>query len=213
MSKDNVVRELLEERGRTFADELGIPLERGEPSPLFRYLAFCLLGSARIGCQHAVDAARALADEGWTTAEAMKGATWRQRTDVLNRSGYARYDESTSRMLGETSELLVEKYGGDLRKLRDAAGRDPRRERELLKECKGIGDVGVDIFFREAQAIWDELYPFADDRALETARRLGLGGSAEDLAGLVPEEDFPRLLAALFRTGVAGDHDRFSSEA
>jgi hypothetical protein len=50
--------------------------------------------------------------------------------------------------------MVVEKYGGDLRNLRKSAapgGRpDPARERKLLKEFKGIGDVGANIFFREA---------------------------------------------------------------
>jgi len=70
---------------------------------------------------------------------------------VLNRAGYARYDESTSRMLGDTCALLLERYRGDLRKLREEAGHDPQRERALLKEFKGLGDVGVDIFSREGR--------------------------------------------------------------
>ena len=72
-------------------------------------------------------------------------------------------------MLGDTALMLLDKYRGDLRQLRAAAGRDPRRERLLLKECKGIGEVGADIFCREAQITWDELFPFADRRALEAA--------------------------------------------
>jgi hypothetical protein len=50
--------------------------------------------------------------------------------------------------------MLQDKYQGDLRKLRDAAEREPGRERALLKECKGLGEVGVDIFMREAQIVW-----------------------------------------------------------
>jgi hypothetical protein len=94
---------------------------------------------------------------------------------VLNQAGYARYDERTSTILADTSALLLDRYGGDLRRLRAAAGHDSAAERRLLKEFKGIGDVGVDIFFREAQRAWSELYPFADRRALQAAGRLGLG--------------------------------------
>src|SRR5207248_1977231 len=83
------------------------------------------------------------------------------RARVLNESGYARYDERTSTALADTAQLIVDRYGGDLRRLRRAADRDPTVERRLLKQCKGIGDVGVDIFFREAQRTWAELYPFA----------------------------------------------------
>ena len=90
---------------------------------------------------------------------------------------------------------------------RAAAERDPQRERALLKECKGIGDVGADIFCREAQLVWDELFPFADRRALQAAGRLGLDDDAGRLARRVSRKDYPRLLAALVRTGLARDFD------
>lgn len=98
-------------------------------------------------------------------------------------------------------------YGGDLRRLRDAADRDLDRERELLKECKGIGDVGAEIFLREVQLVWDEVHPFADDRALRAARALDLGADAESLTRHVSRGDYPRLVAALVRTELAGDAD------
>jgi hypothetical protein len=206
-SKDRIVEALLERHGRTYAQELGIDLGRGTPSVLFRWLCASLLLSARISADLAMQAARALTREGWTSARRMADATWEQRTRTLNQAGYARYDESTSRMLGDTAKLLLDKYRGDLRRLRDVAGRDPARERALLKECKGIGDVGADIFCREAQSAWDELFPFGDRRALEAAGRLGLEDDAGGLARRVSREDYPRLLAALVRTGLAKDFD------
>jgi endonuclease III len=206
-SKDRIVATLLERHGRTYAEELGIRLERGTPSVLFRWLCAATLLSARIGAEAAMQATRALAKQGWTTAEKMAATSWEQRTRTLNEAGYARYDESTSRMLGDTAELLLDKYRGDLRQLRAAAERDPQRERTLLKECKGIGDVGADIFCREAQVAWDELFPFADRRALQAAGRLGLDDDAGRLAKRVSRKDYPRLLAALVRTGLAKDFD------
>jgi hypothetical protein len=206
-SKDQIVKALLERHGQTYAAELGIDLERNTPSGLYRWLCAATLLSARIGADLAMQAARALADQGWITAQKMADTTWEQRTRTLNQAGYARYDESTSRMLGDTAEMLLDKYQGDLRRLRDAAGRDPGRERTLLKECKGIGDVGADIFCREAQVAWDELFPFADRRALEAAGRLGLEDDAARLAGRVSRKDYPRLLAALVRTGLGKDFD------
>lgn len=204
------IRLLLETHGRTFSGELGIRLDDGTPSPLFRWLVASTLLSARIGWDIAMNAAQALSDRGWTTAEKMADSTWEQRTQVLNSSGYARYDESTSRMLGDSVEILMDKYGGDLRRLREAARRDPGDERKLLKEFKGIGEVGADIFFREVQTAWDELFPFADRRALEAAKRLQLEEDAASLAGQVRREDFPRLVAALVRVSLSRDYDRFS---
>jgi hypothetical protein len=126
---------------------------------------------------------------------------------VLNRHGYARYDERTASMLGDACELLLDRYRGDLRRLRAEAGQDPRQERRLLKEVKGLGEVGVDIFFREAQVVWGELFPFVDRRAVQAARRLGLDADPGALAGGRRPEVFARLVAALVRTGLAHDHD------
>jgi hypothetical protein len=204
---DNTLNTLLDRYGRTYADELSIDVAANTPAPLFRLLCFALLASARISADIAVEAARALTDEGLTTAGAMADSTWRGRTDVLNTSGYARYDESTSRALGATAELLMDRYSGDLRKLRAQADGDIDTLHSLITECKGIGDVGAAIFFREVQAAWDELYPFADDRALDVADRLGLGDDPGVLAKLVSKEDYPRLVAALVRAGLAGEDE------
>jgi endonuclease III len=208
-----VVRALLQRHGTTYAEEIGIRLGRGGPSPLFRLLCAALLLSARISADIAVAAARALADHGWTTPRKLADATWAERTRVLNRAGYARYDERTSRMLEDTARHLLDAYGGDLRRLRDAAERDPEQERRLLKEFKGIGDVGADIFLREVQRAWPELRPFFDRRALASARRLKLPAEPEELAALAPRGDTARLAAALVRAGLAKDHRAILSDA
>ncbi|WP_108658777.1 hypothetical protein [Acuticoccus kandeliae] len=197
MSKADTVRTLMAAHGETFAGALGIPLARNTPSPLFRWLTACLLFAAPIGHAQAMSAARALADAGYRTAKAMAASTWSERVAVLNTHGYARFDESTARKLGAMADLLLDRYRGDLRRLREAAGRDPAEERRLLKEVKGVGDVAVDIFFREAQGVWVEIHPFADAVALRAAKRLGLGRNAQALATRVPRAEFPRFVSAL----------------
>jgi endonuclease III len=162
--------------------------------------------SARIGSQIAAEAARNLAKRGWRTPQKLAESTWEQRVKALNEAGYTRYQERTATMLGDLTEHLLERYGGDLRKLRDDAQRDPKRERTLLKEFKGLGDVGVDIFFREVQVAWDELFPFVDRRALDAAGRLKLPKDAERLADLVGHNDYPRLVAALVRVELEDDY-------
>jgi hypothetical protein len=207
--RDALVAALLDARGRTFCDELGIDIAAGSPSALFRWLVAALLFSARIDAGIALRAARALSEAGMTTPEAMADAGWEARVRVLNRAGYARFDERTATMLGESCALLLDRYGGDLRRLREDAGAVPAEERKRIKAFKGIGDVGADIFFREAQIPWPENRPFADRAALQTAGAMGLPESAGRLAALVAEEDFPRLVAALVRTTLAGDAATF----
>ena len=168
-TRAEVVATLLARSPRTYAEEVGIR-RVDTPGGLFKVLVMSLLMSARIRAGAAVSGTAALFDRGWTTAARMADSTWEQRTRVLNRSGYARYDESTARMLADTAALILDRYHGDLRRLRDAADREPAAERRLLRECKGIGEVGCDIFFREVQPAWDELWPFVDRRNLAQPR-------------------------------------------
>jgi hypothetical protein len=206
-SRQAVAAALLDRHGRRFAEELGIDVAKGTPSALFRLLCASTLMSARIGSGIAMDAARNLAKQGWRTPQKLAASTWKQRVAALNDAGYTRYQERTATMLGDMAELLLDRYRGDLRRLREAAGRDPRRERSLLKEFKGMGDVGVDIFFREAQVGWEELFPFADRRALDAAGRLRLGKDPKALVTLVGEQRFAQLVAALVRVGLEDDYD------
>jgi hypothetical protein len=180
---------------------------------LFRLLCASALMSARISASIATEAARNLGKRGWRTPKKLADSTWEQRVDALNDAGYTRYQERTATMLGDLAEHLLDRWNGDLRRLRDEAERDPRRERRLLKEFKGIGDVGVDIFFREAQVGWDELFPFADRRALDAAARLKLGKDSKALVRLAGRNDFPRLTAALVRVELADDYDAVRSAA
>jgi endonuclease III len=203
---------LLARHGRTFSNELDIEIHANTPSALFRLLVAAMLFSARISARLAIQAARALTDQGWVTPEKMVAASWEERTRTLNRSGYARYDERTSRMLEDTARLILDRYQGDLRNLREASGRNIDRERQQLKEFKGIGNVSVDIFLREVQVAWDELFPFVDERARQNAKELGLPTDAQSLLELVGKDDFPRLVSALIRVGLAGDHEEMLKE-
>lgn len=206
MSQKDTVKELLDKYGSTFCAEIGIPIEKGTPSALFQWLFSANLFSARIGSSIATDAARALIKDGLTTPEKMKNTTWNHRVRILNEAHYTRYQEKTSTFLGDLSEFLVEKYKGDLNNLKEEAGKDQQKLQELLKEVKGMGDVGVDIFLREAQAAWTDLYPFADKKALQAAQRIDLPKEPEKLAGLVSRKDFPRLIAALVRVDLENDY-------
>ena len=84
---------------------------------------------------------------------------------------------------------------------------------KLLKEFKGIGDVGVDIFFREAQTAWDELYPFLDDKAQDAAKKLDLPTDAEALVKLSDRSEFPKLVAALVRVDLDDAYDQVANTA
>ncbi|MFC8917937.1 endonuclease [Streptomyces sp. NPDC057116] len=198
---ETTVRVLLDEEGRTYAEQAGVHL-RDTPQPLYQLLVLAHLLSARIRADTAVAAARALFDAGMRDARHMRDATWQQRVDALGEGGYRRYDERTATQLGKAAELVLDEYGGDLRRLRDRAGGDVERLRDLLQEVPGIGPAGADIFLREAQGVWPELAPYLDGKTLDGARRLGLPTDPEALAGLAGKEELPALAAALVRAAL-----------
>jgi endonuclease III len=193
-----VVRAVLDRYGRTYAEEAGIRLA-DKPSPLYQLLVLAMLLSARISADVAVAAARELFAAGYRSPTAMRRASWQDRVDALGRGHYRRYDERTSTMLGKGAELVLDRWHGDLRRLRDEAGGDPGRIGELLTEVPGIGPTGADIFLREVQAVWPQVAPHFGGRAVEGARKLGLPVDERQLADLVgPPRAQARLAAALF---------------
>jgi hypothetical protein len=200
-SARDTVRRLLDEAGRTYADQAGIQLA-DKPAPLYRLLVLAVLLSTRIKADIAVAAARELVESGMGTPHRMLEASWQDRVDALGRAHYKRYDESTATALGDGAQLLLDQYGGDLRRLRKRADRDPTRIRELLTAFPRLGPVGADIFAREAQAVWPELRPALDRKTLDGARRIGLSGSPADLAELVDDDRLADLAAALVRVAL-----------
>jgi endonuclease III len=200
-SDQDIARALLDRHGRTYAADAGIRLA-DRPAALFQLLTLALLLSARIRASVAVAAARELFSAGFTTAKKMADASWQDRVDALGRGGYRRYDERTSTMLGGAAELVQHRWGGDLRRLRADAGGDQGKLRALLTDVPGIGDTGVDIFCREAQAVWPDLRPYVDRKALDGAARLGLPNDADAVAALVEPDDLARFVAGLVRVAL-----------
>lgn len=204
MDTAETVTRLLREHGRTYADEAGITL-RDKPAPLYQLLVLTVLCSIRIRSETATAAARELFAAGLRTPRAMADSTWQQRVDALGRAHYVRYDESTATALGDGAELLLDRFHGDLRKLREQAAGDTGRLHELLREVPRIGPVGADIFCREAQAVWPELRPYFDERSRTAAAELGLPRTPAGLARHVPAKDLARLAAALVRVSLSGN--------
>ncbi|MFI1828224.1 endonuclease [Streptomyces sp. NPDC020412] len=212
VAQRSTVRRLMWEYGRTHAAEAGVRL-RNTPAPLYQLLTLCVLFSVRIKADIAVAAARELFAAGMRTPRAMAAAPWQDLVDALGRAHYRRYDESTATALGAGAEFVLDRYGGDLRRLRAAADGDPARLRELLQEVPRIGPVGADIFCREAQGVWPELRPAFDARARHAAGALGLPNTPEGLARLVSADDLPRLAAALVRVELARAADGLHATA
>jgi hypothetical protein len=197
----DTVRRLLKVAGTTYAEQAGIRLA-DRPAPLYRLLVLSVLLSTRIKADIAVAAARELFKAGCGTPRGMLKASWQDRVDALGRGHYVRYDESTSTALGEGAQLVQDRYRGDLRRMREAAGGDTAELRRLLQETPRLGPTGADIFCREAQGVWPELRPYLDRKALDGAKRLHLPSDPQQLAELVSDGELGTFAAALVRVAL-----------
>lgn len=198
---EDTVRHLLDKAGQTYAAEAGITL-RDKPAPLYQLMVLSVLLSTRVKADIAVAAARELTKAGMGTAKGMLDTSWQSRVDALGRAHYKRYDESTATALGDGARLLLDRYRGDLRRLRKRADGNPTTMRELLTEFPRLGPVGADIFAREAQQVWPELRPALDGKALAGARRVGLPDDPDRLAALSTDDRLANLAAALVRVSL-----------
>ncbi len=198
MTQRETIRRLLKNAGRSYARQAGIRLT-DTPASLYQLLVLALLLSTRIHGSIAVAAARELRAAGYTTPQRMAEAGRQDLVAVLGRAHYRRYDESTAARLGQGARLLIDRYGGDLRRLAQQGDHDPERVAELLRDFPGIGPLGAAIFLREAQAVWKWLQPYLDQRVAEAAERFGLPHTARGLASAAGTGDLSRLSAALIQ--------------
>lgn len=189
--KKRLVRRLAGD-GRGFAERYGFRVVNN-PSQLFQVLYLSVLLARRGDFRKAVDTASALRDAGWDSAARMARSLHEDRARVLRAAGQRGDVAALADTLGDLARTIVDRYRGDLRRLRTEAHQDPARERRMLTALPGVDDEVADLFLREAQAVWREVAPVADRRALAAARRLGLGRSAADLAGLAGSGESERL--------------------
>lgn len=206
-------RAVLEREGRGFAEEIGLR-RTNNPASLFGLLVTAVLVAPRGEASGPATAAHEVTNR-WHTAADLADASEQdiakelgaavEGVDRSDRDDSASDDAGTLRALASS---VGDTWGGDLRRLRDEAGHDPARERELLIGLPGVDDGVADVFLREVQVLWSEVSPFADARALRAASVLGLGESAEDLARYGSDaEKIGRLAGALARIDVEGSYD------
>jgi endonuclease III len=197
-SAEDIARAVLRRYGTSYSEQAGIRLD-DRPAPLFQLLVLAELLSARIGTGIAVATAVELRNAGWTTPQRLRDAGRSGVVAALGRGGYRRYDERTATQLRAMAELVLSRYGGDLRGLADEADGDVVRAAKLLQEVEGIGPTGAAVFLREVQGVWPWVRPYLDDRARAGARRVGLPDDVGRLGRLVDADDVARFAAGLVR--------------
>jgi endonuclease III len=195
-----VVRRLLKVAGTTYATEAGVRI-RDKPMPLFQLLVLCMLASKPIDAAIAMRAGRELFSEGLRTPKTVLRSDRRTMINAFGRAHYVRYDESSATRLTEIAQRAVHEYSGDLREIARRSARNIDAAKRMLKQFKGIGDTGADIYLREVQDVWPWVRPYFDKRAVRAAKALKLPTDPTKLGALAPRAN-ARLAAALVRASL-----------
>jgi endonuclease III len=207
--KRRLVRALRSRMGRGFAEEYGFRVI-ANPARLFQILYLSILLANDRDYRRAVRTAQMLRDRGWESAANMARSLHDERAALIRMAGRKRDAEKLAATLGDLAQKIVDRYRGDLRRLRSEAQRDAGRERALLKKLPGVDDRAVDLFFREVQVLWPEVAPFVDRRAMAAARKLDLGRSVADLTVLAKARESEKLAwlaGALARVDLENRYD------
>ena len=195
-----LVDALMDRHGTTYAEELGIDVAKGTPAPLWQLLAAALVFSTGLNHETTLRGARAVNEV--RSPEAVAEAGFDGMREALHGARMQR-TQQVARQLVDAADHAVGAYGGDLRRLREAAGGDAGQMSELLQEFKGIGPNGAEIFLREVQAAWPELRPYVDRRGKDGAKRLGL--KVGELGDLAPKGHEAAFATALVRASFEDD--------
>ncbi|RAH86515.1 hypothetical protein BO86DRAFT_385360 [Aspergillus japonicus CBS 114.51] len=151
----------------------------GSPETLLAMVIDAMLKSRPISHDLSQCAVNHLIEVGFHDIRKLSESSWEERAMALKDGGYNRYREQGATNLGEMVELVNDKYAGDLNNLLKKAKNDRKKTRQLIKEIKGLGDLGADLFLNNVQSVWPSMAPFLDGRSLETADKVGLGTDLE----------------------------------
>ena len=138
----------------------------------FKWFLASILFAKRISAETAKETYYNFEQEELTNPDAILEAGWDRLVEVLDSSGYTRYDFSTATNLLGIAKTLKQKYG-TLERL-NAEASSPTDLENRLQEFKGVGPVGVNIFLRELRGIWKNAKPQPSSMATSTARKIGL---------------------------------------
>jgi hypothetical protein len=169
-------RALVRALGGRYSNELGIDVDGGDAEVERWFLAATLFGT-RISARVAERTFAVLADAGLVRIAQARHVPSEELTALLDAGGYARYDFRTTTRLEELSEVIDDRYGGQVA----AIGRQFPGYQELraaLDALPGWGAVTIGLFLRELRGVWPGARPPLDDRAAAAADHLGLLASS-----------------------------------
>lgn len=158
--------------------------------------------------------------------EAGGDARWQALMDA-----HTLHKDKTSGQLRDLAQLIKDEHpedydNSDLKQLHDKAGGSAEKLSEEVCKIKGFAAKTTSLFFRRVQLQWEELFPYADQLALDAAKDVGLQvNDAQELLTLLQEHlgdkvegeslrrQFVRLLDVLIGKKLDKDVDQVKEQA
>jgi len=165
---------LIENFGQKYSETLGIKLEGGEDTEIFKWFLASILFGAPINEKSVIRTFQCFERHGVLTPQKVLERGWHGLVGILDEGGYTRYDFKTSDKLLEVMNNLVTLYEGRLNRLHEQALGASDLEKRLKNLGKGIGDVTVSIFLRELRGIWKKADPKPTPLVILAAKNLGI---------------------------------------
>lgn len=128
----------------------------------------------------------------FTSARALRDAGDEKRLQSVY-DARTQHKDKTAAQMGILAEAVLEHFttkddskGTQLGKLREDCGDDVgQAAKSLKKNIKGLGQTGLEIFFRRVQWIYTAAFPNVDTRTADALRLLGLPQDGEQLVALI----------------------------
>jgi len=173
VKKQDLVK-MIKKFGQRYSELLGINLERGDDTELFKWFLAAVLFGAPITETSVLKTYKCFEKHAVLTPEKILKTGWQGLVEILDEGSYTRYDYKTADKLLEVMGNLKTKYDGSLTLLHDKAADSLDLEKRLKELGKGIGDVTVSIFLRELRNVWTKADPKPTPLVILAAKNLGI---------------------------------------
>jgi len=165
---------LVKKYGKRYSELLGINLEDGDDTEIFKWFLAAVLFGAPITEKSVIKTYKCFEKHGVLTPDKILKAGWDDLVEILDEGSYTRYDYKTADKLLKVMKNLTTKYDGSLGLLHEKALNSLDLEKRLRGLGRGIGDVTVSIFLRELRGIWRKADPKPTPLVVLGAKNMGI---------------------------------------
>jgi len=191
------MKEFVQRYGEPYSKLLGIDLESGRSSEIFKWFLASMLYGKPIRESSATKTYKRFEKRRILSPNKILKTGWDGLVSILDEGGYTRYDFSTATKLLDVAQALTKLYDGDLNRLHDVAANNRDLEARIMALGKGVGPTTTSIFLRDMRVIWPKADPKPTPLVRQAQKSLGI----EDLKSYAKRRrlDPVRLETALLR--------------